>query len=57
MGSDQDFANMLGLLNASKIIPIVDQIFPIEDAVLAFDRMKEGLQLGKIVVKIAAANE
>ncbi|MDO9552828.1 zinc-binding dehydrogenase [Rhodonellum sp.] len=57
MGSDQDFANMLALVNASKIIPIVDQIFPLEDAVLAFDKMKAGLQLGKIVVKIASAKE
>lgn len=57
MGSDQDFANMLALVNTSKIIPIVDQIFPLEEAVAAFDRMKEGLQLGKIVLKIEVSKE
>ena len=36
----------------SKIKPIVDQIFPLEKAVDAFDRMKAGEQFGKIIVEV-----
>ena len=52
MGSDQDFAGMLELVNAKKIKPVVDQIFGIEDALAAFERMRAGSQLGKIVLSL-----
>lgn len=50
MGSDTDFLNMLNLVSSKKIKPVVDQVFALEDAVKAFDRMKAGKQLGKIVL-------
>ncbi|WP_133552795.1 zinc-binding dehydrogenase [Algoriphagus boseongensis] len=50
MGSDADFLHMLNLVSSKKIKPVVDQVFALEDAVKAFDRMKAGKQLGKIVL-------
>jgi zinc-binding alcohol dehydrogenase/oxidoreductase len=51
MGSDLDFANMLQLVKDQKIKPVIDQVFDLEEAVSAFDRMKNGQQLGKIVIR------
>jgi zinc-binding alcohol dehydrogenase/oxidoreductase len=52
MGSDQDFENMLSFVKANKIQPLIDHVFVIKDAEQAFDRMKNGQQKGKIVIKI-----
>ncbi|MFC3414481.1 quinone oxidoreductase family protein [Algoriphagus hitonicola] len=51
MGSDQDFEEMLDLVNRDKIKPIVDQVFSFDQAVQAFDKMKAGDQMGKIVLR------
>lgn len=50
MGSDQDFKEMLELVSANKIRPVIDQVFALHHAVEAFDRMKAGAQFGKIVL-------
>lgn len=50
MGSDRDFDGMMELVEKYQIHPLVDGVFPLEKAVEAFDRMKKGLQLGKIVL-------
>jgi len=50
MGSDADFLQMLHLVNKYQIKPILDQVFPLEQADQAFDRMKEGRQFGKIAL-------
>lgn len=50
MGSDADFEAMITLINKHKIQPVIDQVFAIEDALKAFERMKAGQQLGKIVI-------
>lgn len=51
MGSDQDFIAMLDLVEKHKLRPTVDQVFPLENALDAFDRMKAGKQMGKIILK------
>ncbi|SIN77159.1 quinone oxidoreductase family protein [Algoriphagus halophilus] len=50
MGSDQDFENMVQFVKENKIKPIIDQVFSFQEAIQAFDRMKEGEQMGKIVL-------
>ena len=50
MGSDQDFLDLLAFVQEKKIHPVIDQIFAMEEAEKAFDRMKAGDQLGKIVL-------
>lgn len=53
MGSDQDFEKMLKFVNQHNIHPIIDKIYPLEKAVDAFNRMRDGLGFGKIVIKIS----
>jgi zinc-binding alcohol dehydrogenase/oxidoreductase len=53
MGNDEDFAQMLDFVNEHKISPIIDKVFRMEEATDAFDRMKNGEQMGKIVIKIS----
>jgi len=52
MGSDKDFADMVNFVNLHKISPVLDSVYPLADAVQAFDKMKEGKQIGKIVIKL-----
>jgi NADPH:quinone reductase-like Zn-dependent oxidoreductase len=52
MGSDDDFGKMIALCNEHQIIPVLDKTFDFTDAVAAFERMKNGEQFGKIIVKI-----
>ncbi|MGH9257686.1 MAG: zinc-binding dehydrogenase [Vicinamibacterales bacterium] len=51
MGSPRDFAGMLQLY-AGGLRPIVDAVLPLDQAAEAHRRMDEGLQFGKIVLKI-----
>lgn len=53
MGSPSDFAAMIDLFATHQIRPTIDSTFPLEDADKALNRMEEGEQTGKIVVKIA----
>jgi NADPH:quinone reductase-like Zn-dependent oxidoreductase len=53
MGSDEDFDVMLKFVEEKSIKPILDQVFAPEEAVAAFDKMKTGQQLGKIVIKFS----
>jgi zinc-binding alcohol dehydrogenase/oxidoreductase len=53
MGSDHDFNQMLEWVNTKKIVPLVDKVFELKDYLEAFDRMKMGQQLGKIVFKLS----
>lgn len=50
MGTDADFQEMLNLVNHFQIHPILDQIVELKDAEEAFDRMREGKQMGKLVL-------
>ncbi|MFC5623783.1 zinc-binding dehydrogenase [Algoriphagus winogradskyi] len=50
MGSDLDFMNMVSFVNEKKIQPIIDQVFKFDQAEEAFDRMRDGKQMGKIVL-------
>ena len=50
MGTDEDFAAMLTLVNSNKLIPKVDQVYPLAEAEKAFDRMRAGDQFGKLVL-------
>jgi NADPH:quinone reductase-like Zn-dependent oxidoreductase len=44
---------MRDLVTASKLEPVVDRPFPLDEAVKAFQRMEEAQQFGKIVLPIA----
>ncbi len=53
MGSDRDFSQMLELVAKHQIRPILDSVTPLERAVEAFDKMKAGNQLGKLVLQVS----
>lgn len=53
MGNDEDFGNMLEYITKNKITPLIDNVFDLESSLEAFERMKEGKQTGKIVIKIS----
>lgn len=52
MGSRQEFRGMLQHLKSFQVHPVVDQLFPLEQAQNAFDHLAEGKQFGKVALKI-----
>ena len=52
MGSPADFENMLTFVQEKNIEPVIDKIFPMMDAELAFKHMENHEQFGKIVINI-----
>lgn len=52
MANDEEFHEMVKFVKKNKIKPIVDSITPFEDIIKAFNKMKEGEQFGKLVIKM-----
>jgi NADPH:quinone reductase-like Zn-dependent oxidoreductase len=52
MGSPREFTGLLDLYSAGKIHPAIDKVFPLAEAATALQRMEEGAQFGKIVLRI-----
>lgn len=53
MGSTKEFGQMLDFVAQTKLIPVVDSTWTLEEGAAAFDYMHEGKQFGKIVFKIS----
>ena len=49
MGNDQEFEDMVELVNKYKITPVVDAVYKMDNCNDAFLKMSEGKQFGKIV--------
>jgi NADPH:quinone reductase-like Zn-dependent oxidoreductase len=52
MGSPADFKGMLKFVNQHKIVPVVDSVLPLKDGNTAIQRMAQGEQFGKLVLKM-----
>ena len=52
MGTDQEFKDMVAFVAKHQIVPVVDSVFDFSEAQQAFERMDNGLQFGKIVLKV-----
>ncbi|MEO8664319.1 MAG: zinc-binding dehydrogenase [Ignavibacteria bacterium] len=50
MGSSKDFEEMIKFIDEKKVVPVIDEVFPIQNVSEAFKKMDEGKQFGKIVV-------
>jgi len=50
MGSPDDFKGMVDLVNKHKIVPVVDEVFPLANAQKAIDKMENSSQFGKLVL-------
>lgn len=53
MGSDEEFGQMLELVNRHRIVPIVDQVFALADGNEAMAHMQDYGHFGKIVLGIS----
>ena len=52
MGNANDYAQIIELLGEGKLRTRVDSTFPLERGVEAVERLRDGKQMGKIVVEI-----
>jgi NADPH:quinone reductase-like Zn-dependent oxidoreductase len=52
MGTREDFEGVYELVASGKARPVIDEVFPLEQARAAHERMEAGDQLGKIVFTI-----
>jgi NADPH:quinone reductase-like Zn-dependent oxidoreductase len=55
MGTTRDFAEVMKLVFDGRLHPVIDSIFPLRDGRKAFDRLKNGQVLGKILLEISEA--
>ncbi len=52
MGTKEDFEGAYELVASGRARPIIDRVFPLDQAAAAHERMEAGDQLGKIVLRI-----
>ena len=53
MGNDQEFVDMISFVEQHQIKPIIDSVRPIDEAISAFNDMRDGRQFGKLVIKVS----
>lgn len=53
MGSLDDFRTVMEHVFSGKIMPVIDSVFPFEQARAAYDHYERGEQFGKIVLKMS----
>jgi NADPH:quinone reductase-like Zn-dependent oxidoreductase len=53
LGSREEFRQLINFLNVAKIRPIIDRVFPLQEAAAAQNYLEEGKQFGKVVLRIA----
>jgi NADPH:quinone reductase-like Zn-dependent oxidoreductase len=52
MGTREDFEAVYELVEAGRVKPLVDKVFPLSEAAAAHERLESGEQLGKIILRI-----
>lgn len=52
MGTDEEFEAMLKLVTAHKIVPVIDEVLPLEQTQSAIDKMGRSAQFGKLVIRV-----
>jgi zinc-binding alcohol dehydrogenase/oxidoreductase len=52
MGTQADFRAVYELVASGRAKPVVDRVFPLEEAAAAHEHLEAGRQLGKVVLKI-----
>ncbi|KUG07005.1 zinc-binding dehydrogenase [Solirubrum puertoriconensis] len=52
MGTEEDFAGLLRLVEDTQLVPVMDEVFPLAEGEKAMRRMDEGQQFGKLVLQI-----
>jgi NADPH:quinone reductase-like Zn-dependent oxidoreductase len=54
MGNDAEFDAVVAHFSAGRLRPPIDGVYALDDARAAFERMADGEQFGKLVVRIAS---
>src|SRR5205823_12945820 len=52
IGTREDYARAFELVKSGRARPVIDQVFALEEARAAHERMERGEQFGKIVLRI-----
>jgi NADPH:quinone reductase-like Zn-dependent oxidoreductase len=52
MGNAAEYQEVVRLLGAGELRPLVDRVFPFTEGRAAFERLERGEQLGKIAIQI-----
>lgn len=52
MGNEVEYREIVRVLGAGELRPVVDRVFPFAEARAAFERMERGEQFGKIAIEI-----
>lgn len=53
MGSREEFAAVMELVRQGKLWPVIDSVVPLEEGRLAYERMAQGEQIGKLVIEVS----
>ena len=53
MGSQSEFVRVMNLVWADKLRPVIDRIYPLEAYRQALERMLQGKQIGKVLLRVA----
>jgi NADPH:quinone reductase-like Zn-dependent oxidoreductase len=54
LGSRREYTEIVGLANEGKLWPVIDQVFSLEHANAAFERLQSGAQMGKLVLEVTS---
>jgi NADPH:quinone reductase-like Zn-dependent oxidoreductase len=52
MGTSKDFAEVMGLIIAGRLRPVLDRDYPLAEAAAAHTRLESGKQLGKVTLTV-----
>jgi zinc-binding alcohol dehydrogenase/oxidoreductase len=52
MANRKEFAEVMQLIFQGKLYPVIDTVYQLEQAKIAYQRLLDGEQFGKIVIKI-----
>jgi zinc-binding alcohol dehydrogenase/oxidoreductase len=53
MGTPNDFINMVEMVNSHQLVPVIDEVFALEDTQKAVDKMGSSSQFGKLVLAVS----
>ncbi|MGA0560443.1 zinc-binding dehydrogenase [Larkinella sp. VNQ87] len=53
MGTEPEFADMVRFFEEKKVVPVVDEVFPLAETERALRKMEAGKQFGKLVLRVS----
>lgn len=53
LGSQKEYAEIVRHAGEGRLWPVIDKVVPLEQAVDAFERLREGEQVGKLVIEVS----